>query len=83
MKQFRIGRVQEPWTNLDPPIRSPEVYYPKKAQQKAQLKAGAAKKADKESVERSRRSRTSVDLSSVRLLPTNTVVSRVCAVSIC
>lgn len=23
MKRYRIGRVQEPWTNLEPPIRSP------------------------------------------------------------
>jgi delta8-fatty-acid desaturase len=79
MKQFRIGRVQEPWTNLDPPIRSPEVYYAKKAQQKALLKAGG----DKESLERSKRSRASVDLSSVGLLHNNTMLSRVCAVSIC
>ncbi|KAF1951208.1 delta 8-(E)-sphingolipid desaturase [Byssothecium circinans] len=26
MKQYRIGRIQEPWTNLEPPIRSPDFY---------------------------------------------------------
>ncbi|KAF2786539.1 fatty acid/sphingolipid desaturase [Melanomma pulvis-pyrius CBS 109.77] len=26
MKKHRMGRVQEPWTNLNPPIRSPDYY---------------------------------------------------------
>ena len=77
MKQFRIGRVQEPWTNLDPPIRSPDFYT------KETLRKQEAKKRDKESLERKRRSRSSVDLSSVRLLHFSTPVSRACAVSIC
>lgn len=75
MKQYRIGRIQEPWTNLKPPIRSPD-FYTREA-----LRKQEAKKADKESLERKRRSRTSVDLSSVGLLHTSTTDYRVRVVS--
>ena len=54
MKQYRIGRVQEPWTNLEPPIRSPDFY-----------ENLAADKATKAEAKASRRSK-SVDISSVR-----------------
>ncbi|KAF9729653.1 Delta 8-(E)-sphingolipid desaturase 2 [Paraphaeosphaeria minitans] len=76
MKQFRVGRIQEPWTNLDPPIRSPD-FYTKEASRKQD-----AKKGDKENLDRKRRSRASVDLSSVRLLHHGAMASRACAAAI-
>jgi len=54
MKKHRMGRVEEPWTNLDPPIRSPD-YYKNLAIQKQYVPSAEA-----------RRSKRSVDLSSVR-----------------
>jgi len=80
MKQFRIGRVHEPWANLEPPIRSPADFYAKLALRKEEAKA---KKGDKEGLERPRRSRTSVDLSSVGLFHHNAMLSPACAVSVC
>lgn len=64
MKQYRIGRVHEPWSNLSPPIRSPD-FYEKLAQRKADRATSAGEKRA--------RSRASVDLSSVRLhiMPAN------------
>lgn len=53
MKKHRMGRVQEPWTNLNPPIRSPD-YYTNLAAEKQGVPSAEA-----------RRSRRSVDLSSV------------------
>ncbi|KAF2121189.1 fatty acid desaturase-domain-containing protein [Lophiotrema nucula] len=54
MKKHRFGRVELPWTNLEPPIRSPDFYTNLAVQKEKQ--AGEA--AD------GRRSRRSVDLSS-------------------
>jgi delta8-fatty-acid desaturase len=54
MKQYRIGRVQLPWANLDPPIRSPD-YYKNLELKKAKAKANGS----------DRRSKKSIDLGSV------------------
>lgn len=78
MKQYRIGRIQEPWTNLEPPIRSPDYY-----ENRARLRKTA--KADHESngeSKKQRRSRASVDLSSVRLLYNDIMLSCACPVSV-
>ncbi|KAF1994572.1 delta 8-(E)-sphingolipid desaturase [Amniculicola lignicola CBS 123094] len=58
MKKHRMGRIQEPWTNLEPPIRSPD-YYINLAARKEAAKAAKANKAQP------RQARKSVDLSSV------------------
>ena len=58
MKAHRLGRIQEPWANLDPPIRSPDYYDNLALKKEAEVSVPA----------NSRRSRRSVDLSSVRLL---------------
>lgn len=58
MTKHRIGRVQLPWANLEPPIRSPNYY--KNLEEKK--RAGAAPEP-----ERQRRGK-SVDLGSVGLL---------------
>ncbi|PVH94451.1 delta 8-(E)-sphingolipid desaturase [Periconia macrospinosa] len=60
MKQYRIGRVHLPWTNLDPPIRSPDYYENLAAAAKAE-KAHVA--AVIEEVRHNRRSK-SIDISS-------------------
>lgn len=57
MTKHRIGRVQLPWANLEPPIRSPDYY--KNLEEKKRL--GAATESEKQ-----RRGR-SVDLGSVGL----------------
>lgn len=54
MKKYRIGRVQEPWINLEPPIRAAKPYEKAELDEKKDLKAP-----------HDRRSRRSVDLSSV------------------
>lgn len=61
MTKHRVGRVDLPWANLEPPIRSQD-YYPNLAKRKA--KKDAAAHAHIES-EKSRRGR-SVDLGTVR-----------------
>lgn len=58
MTKHRIGRVQLPWANLEPPIRSPNYY--KNLEEKKRV--GATLEA-----ERQRRGK-SVDLGSVGLL---------------
>lgn len=58
MTKHRIGRVQLPWANLEPPIRSPNYY--KNLEEKKRV--GAVPEA-----ERQRRGK-SVDLGSVSLL---------------
>jgi delta8-fatty-acid desaturase len=70
MTKHRIGRVELPWANLPPPIRS-EDYYVNLAERK---RLAAAPETEK-----SRRGR-SVDLGSVRLPPLFRVpvISRVC-----
>lgn len=40
MKQYRIGRIQTPWTNLDPPIRSLNALENQKLQEKQAGPAG-------------------------------------------
>ncbi len=54
MKKYRIGRVQSPWTNFEPPIRAAKPTSRSECNEKAAMKA-----AD------DRRSRRSVDLTSV------------------
>ena len=78
MKQYRIGRIQEPWTNMEPPIRSPD-YYEKRARSRSTAKADY--NPQDESKKQSS-SRASVDLSSVRLLYNHTMLSRGCLVSV-
>lgn len=60
MTKHRIGRVEMPWANMEPPIRSPD-YYINLAERK---RLAAAPESEK-----SRRGR-SVDLGSVGLPPT-------------
>jgi len=64
MTKHRIGRVQLPWANMEPPIRHPD-YYKNLEERKRLERLGAAAPA----TEKSRRGR-SVDLGSVRLTPT-------------
>jgi delta8-fatty-acid desaturase len=73
MKKYRIGRVEEPWMNLEPPIRATKPHSDSDLDEKKPVKA-----AD-------RRSRRSVDLSSVSFLSTTCFenVSRVCSAGIC
>ena len=78
MKKFRIGRVHEPWVNLDPPIRSPD-FYEKLALRK---KEHANRRADEAPWTR-KRSRASVDLSSVGLFHITTMLSGACTVAAC
>ena len=59
MKKYRIGRVQEPWTNLEPPIRAAKPHSNSDLDEKKAAKAAGG------------RSRQSVDLSSVSF-PINT-----------
>lgn len=59
MTKHRIGRVQLPWANLEPPIRSPDYY--KNLDERKRL--GAASETVKQ------RRGKSVDLGSVRLAP--------------
>ncbi|KAF2126142.1 delta 8-(E)-sphingolipid desaturase [Dothidotthia symphoricarpi CBS 119687] len=72
MKKHRIGRVQLPWTNLEPPIRSPDFYKNLAAREKKEAAAKAA----------GHKSRRSVDLGSAvaiiskRLIPQDACVSR-------
>jgi delta8-fatty-acid desaturase len=66
MKKYRIGRVQEPWTNLEPPIRAAKPHSDSDLDEKK-----CAKATD-------RRSRRSVDLSSVSL-PFNTCLANIAA----
>lgn len=56
MKRYRIGRVQEPWLNLEPPIRAAKPHPESDIDEKKEYKAT-----------HDRRSRLSVDLSSVSL----------------
>lgn len=60
MTNHRVGRVELPWTNLIPPIRSQD-YYPNLEKKKAKKDAVGLGHADGE---KSRRGR-SVDLGSV------------------
>jgi delta8-fatty-acid desaturase len=60
MTKHRIGRVELPWTNLEPPIRSQD-YYPNLEKRKAKKEAAGLSHMDGE---KSRRTR-SVDLGSV------------------
>jgi delta8-fatty-acid desaturase len=60
MTKHRIGRVELPWTNLEPPIRSPD-YYINLEKRKAKKDAAGLVHADGD---KSRRTR-SVDLGSV------------------
>jgi delta8-fatty-acid desaturase len=62
MTKHRIGRVELPWSNLIPPIRSQD-YYPNLEKRKAKKEAGGLVHTDGE---KSRRGR-SVDLGSVGL----------------
>ena len=63
MKQYRIGRVHQPWTNLDPPIRSPDYY-----QNLAAAAAASAKSCAAPVMQEARHNRRlkSIDISSVR-----------------
>lgn len=60
MTKHRIGRVDLPWANLEPPIRSQD-YYPNLEKRKAKEEATRQSHTD---TEKSRRGR-SVDLGSV------------------
>lgn len=79
MKQWRIGRIHQPWTNLDPPIRSPN-FYTNLTLRKEEEKG---KRLNKENLDRPKRSRTSVDLSTVGLLHNDTISFGACAASVC
>lgn len=57
MKKYRIGRVQQPWINMEPPIRAKKACAEPELDEKKDLK-----------YTHERRSRRSVDLSSVSLL---------------
>jgi delta8-fatty-acid desaturase len=59
MKKFRMGRIEEPWTNLEPPVRRPD-YYINLKQRKADEKELAAV------LEKPSKRARSVDLGSVR-----------------
>lgn len=54
MKKHRIGRVQQPWINMEPPIRAKKACAEPELDEKKDLKST-----------HDRRSRRSVDLSSV------------------
>jgi delta8-fatty-acid desaturase len=69
MKKFRMGRVHEPWTNLEPPIRRPD-YYTNLALRKENEKEHAV------AHEKPSRRTRSVDLGSVRLLHSSRFHSR-------
>lgn len=73
MKKYRIGRVEGTWSNLEPPIRAAKPHADSDLDEKK-----AAKAAD-------RRSRRSVDLSSVSFLLTTHIANfvRVCSTGIC
>jgi delta8-fatty-acid desaturase len=62
MTKHRIGRVELPWTNLIPPIRSQD-YYPNLEKKKAKKEAGGLVHTESEKARRGR----SVDLGSVGL----------------
>jgi delta8-fatty-acid desaturase len=47
MKKYRMGRVQEPWSNLSPPIRSPDYYEKLAARKKAQQAEGKSSRRSK------------------------------------
>ncbi|KAF2031691.1 fatty acid desaturas-like protein [Setomelanomma holmii] len=72
MKQYRFGRVQLPWANMDPPIRSPDYY----------INLEMRKKAKAMAVGGDRRSKKSIDLGSAaavigkKLSSTGTCVCR-------
>jgi hypothetical protein len=72
MKKYRIGRVEEPWTNIEPPIRAAKPHSDSDLDEK---------KADTAVEKRSRRS---VDLSSVSFSSTTCFANivRVCYVGI-
>jgi delta8-fatty-acid desaturase len=56
MKKYRIGRVQQPWINMEPPIRAKKACAETELDEKKDIKST-----------HDRRSRRSVDLSSVSL----------------
>lgn len=64
MKKHRVGRVQLPWANLEPPIRSPNFYKDLAAREKAKKQKKEAAGWDKSAAD-GHRSRRSVDLGSV------------------
>ncbi|ORX92555.1 delta 8-(E)-sphingolipid desaturase [Clohesyomyces aquaticus] len=69
MKQHRIGRIQEPWTNLEPPIRSPNYHALfNKAKQAKQSKAAAVAAALAPGAHRMRKS---IDIGAQLLTPTS------------
>jgi delta8-fatty-acid desaturase len=73
MKKYRIGRVEAPWTNLEPPIRAAKPHSDSDLDEKTATKAADG------------RSRRSVDLSSVSFCPLHALpnVVRVCSIGIC
>jgi hypothetical protein len=74
MTKQRIGRVELPWANLEPPIRLPDYYInleKRKAKKEAAIKLGHTDS------EKSRRGR-SVDLGTVRPPHTPTLAHHVC-----
>jgi delta8-fatty-acid desaturase len=79
MKKYRIGRVQEPWTNLEPPIRSPENFYKNLALRKEK---GTTYGSEKD-WEKLTQNRECADSSPVRLLQSDTMHSGACSVSVC
>ena len=76
MKQFRIGRIHEPWVNLDPPIRSPDF-----AKTLALRKEDQAKHGHNQS--NRTHTCTKADTSSVRLLYGHIMLSGACLTGIC
>ena len=78
MKKYRIGRIHEPWTNLEPPIRSPDFY-----ENIATRKDERTTETLEKDWEKHIHSRASADLSPVRLLYNNTTLSGACIVSLC
>lgn len=71
MTKHRIGRVELPWANLEPPIRSPDYYINLEKKKKARRDASAGQA---EAAIKPRRGK-SVDLGSVGLFPLRPVLS--------
>lgn len=65
MTKHRIGRVALPWSNLEPPIRSPNYYINLEKRKRAKKEAGVIQK---DTAQQSRRGR-SIDLGIVGSLP--------------
>lgn len=66
MKKFRLGRVDEPWTNLEPPIRRADFY--------TNLERQESEKKHPVVPERPSKRAKSVDLGSVRVLHSRCLV---------